>query len=355
MTLLLRDPDAKVAEPDAETPPQARTCSRCSSPLEPEQDWCLQCGEAQPGRLSGMPGRRAFATVMALTTLIVGGAVAASYAALNDGSPSTPPADQLAQAPSSATPAATEPAPAPPAPAASTPAPAATHTTPGPAHGGGALPDTGTTPATPSPAPTPSPSSGSTALGSTGSTSGSSSAGSGTKTGTSSDGDSTKSTPRTTTTQTETPPEPIALADGAAALYDPYKRNTATGDPAKAVDDNPGTSFPVTVADGATTIGAGLVVDLGKTRGIRELDLTTKTPGFKVELYATDSDELPPDVLDTRWAHVKDVTDVGTGAGGKQVVTLGSGTTKYRHVLLWFTTPPKDGLTVRVSELKLLG
>ena len=24
-------------------------------------------------------------------------------------------------------------------------------------------------------------------------------------------------------------------------------------------------------------------------------------------------------------------------------------------VLLWFTTPPTDGLTVRVSELKLLG
>ena len=74
-----------------------------------------------------------------------------------------------------------------------------------------------------------------------------------------------------------------------------------------------------------------------------------------MELYATDSEELPPDVLDTRWAHLKDISDVGTGAGGKQVVSLGSGTTKYRHVLLWFTTPPKDGLTVRVSELKLLG
>lgn len=341
MTLLLRDPDAKAAEPDAETPPVARTCPRCSSPLEPEQDWCLLCGEAQPGRLSALPGRRAFVTVMALTTLIVGGAVAASYAALNDSSPSAPPADQLAQAPSSATPSATEPAPAPPA--ASTPAPAApTATTPAPADGGGALPDAGTTPATPAPSPTPAPSSTGTGSGKTTSN-------------TSSDGGSSKSTPRTTTTQTEPPPEPITLADGAATLYDPYHRNTATGDPARAVDGNPSTSFPITVADGATTVGAGLVVDLGKQRGIRELDLTTKTPGFKIELYATDSDELPPDVLDTRWAHVKDMTDVGTGAGGKQIVTLGSGTTKYRHVLLWITTPPKDGLTVRVSELKLLG
>jgi hypothetical protein len=357
MTLLLRDPDAKAAEPDAETPPEARTCPRCSSPLEADQDWCLQCGEAQPGRLSGLPGKRAFATVMALTALIVGGAVAASYAALNHSSPAQPAPDQLAQVPSSATPPATEPAPVAPAPAASTPAPAATDTTPAPADGSGALPDAGTTPATPVPSPTPAPSpSGSSLSGSTGSTSGSTSgSGTGTSTGKSSDSGSTKSTPRTTTTQTETPPEAIALADGAATLYDPYKRDTAAGDAAKAIDGNPATSFPVTVADGATQVGAGLVVDLGKTRGIRELDLTTKTPGFKVELYATDSDELPPDVLDTRWAHLKDISDVGTAAGGKQIVTLGSGTSKYRHVLLWFTTPPKDGLTVRVSELKLLG
>ena len=62
-------------------------------------------------------------------------------------------------------------------------------------------------------------------------------------------------------------------------------------------------------------------------------------------------------MLDTRWAHVKDVTGVGSDADakGKQIVKLGSGATKYRHVLLWFTAPPTDGSTVRVSELKLLG
>jgi hypothetical protein len=358
MTLLLRDPDAQAPAPNAETPPEAapqpRTCPTCQSPLEPDQDWCLQCGEAQSARRS-LPGRRATATVMALTTLFVGGAVAASYAALTHDPAPKPDPTQLAQAPSTATPAAPAPAatPAPAAPAPSTPAPA--DTTPAPAAGSGALPPASAAPATPAPA---SPSTGS--IGSTGSTgSGSSSSGSSSSgTGTSSSGGSTgtKSTPRTSTTPAPAPPEAIALADGAATLYDPYHRDTVIGDPAKAIDGNVATSFPITAADGSTTIGAGLVVDLGKTRGIRELDLTTKTPGFKVELYATDSEELPPDVLDTRWAHIKDIPDVGTAAdGGKQTVTLGSGTTKYRHVLLWFTAPPTDGLTVRVSELKLLG
>jgi hypothetical protein len=364
MTLLLRDPDAQATAPNAETPPEAapaaRTCPTCHSPLEAEQDWCLQCGEAQSARRA-LPGRRAAATVMALTTLLVGGAVAASYAALSDDPAPRPDPTQLAQVPSSAVPPASAPAPAPapapPAPAASTPAPAAT--TPAPAAGSGALPPASSKPATPAPAPATG-STGSSSSGSSGtSSSGTSSSGTGTSTsGSSSSGSSgTKSTPRTTTTPAEPPPAAITLADGAATLYDPYKRDLAAGDPAKAVDGNPATSFPVTVADGSTTVGAGLVVDLGKLRGIRELDVTTKTPGFKVELYATDSDELPPDVLDTRWAHIKDIPDVGTavGSGAKQVITLGSGTTKYRHVLLWFTAPPKDGLTVRVSELKLLG
>jgi hypothetical protein len=219
----------------------------------------------------------------------------------------------------------------------STPAPAS-GTTP---------PSAGSPPATPAPSTPPStPATGTTGTGSTPTGKGS--------TGTGSSG--AKAGTRTTTTPADATPTAIKLDATAAALYDPYTRNTASGDVAKALDGDPGTSFPITVADGATQIGAGLVVDLGKVRGLRQLDLTTKTPGFKVEIYATDSDVLPPDVLDTRWAHIKDVKTVGTGAaGGKEIVALGSGTTKYRHVLLWFTTPPTDGLTVRVSELKLFG
>jgi hypothetical protein len=345
MTLLLRDSDAKTGEQAPGTPPEAapeiRACPQCQAPLEAGQDWCLSCGEAQPGRLAALPGKRAAATVFALTAVLVGGAVAASYAALQK-DPAKPAPTQLAQVPA---PTTATPAPAPTDQPPSTAAPAVPSTPP-PASGT-TPPSTGSPPATPAPSTPPStPATGTTGTGSTPTGKGS--------TGTGSSG--AKAGTRTTTTPADATPTAIKLDATAAALYDPYTRNTASGDVAKALDGDPGTSFPITVADGATQIGAGLVVDLGKVRGLRQLDLTTKTPGFKVEIYATDSDVLPPDVLDTRWAHIKDVKTVGTGAaGGKEIVALGSGTTKYRHVLLWFTTPPTDGLTVRVSELKLFG
>ena len=350
MTLLLRDTDTNAPAsapegqaPPVEAPPEVRACPKCAAPLEDGQDWCLNCGEAQTGgRRMALPGKRATATVL------VGGAVAASYAALSDGTEVTPAPTQLAQAPPAA---ASQAAPAPTAdPAAtaepSTPAPADTgvvpsdfDTTP--------PPDAGSTPDLPEPSSSSS-SSSSTTGGDT--TAGSDSSSSSKSTTT----DST-STTRTSTTPAETDPVAIKLGDDPAALYDPYKRDTAAGDAKKAFDGNPDTSFPITVASGSTQIGAGLAVDLPKLQGVREIDLTTKTPGFKIEIYATDETDLPPDVLDTRWAHLKDVTGVGSDTDGKAIVNLGSGTTKYRHVLLWFTAPPTDGSTVRVSELKVLG
>src|SRR3954470_14143542 len=105
MTLLQQDPEAKAGEPgDAahtEAPSAARTCPQCSAELAEGQDWCLNCGQAQPGRLSKLPGKRAAATVLALTTVLVGGAVAASYAALQEGPAPDATPTQLAQVTSS--------------------------------------------------------------------------------------------------------------------------------------------------------------------------------------------------------------------------------------------------------------
>ncbi|MEA2303390.1 MAG: hypothetical protein QOH43_670, partial [Solirubrobacteraceae bacterium] len=71
--------------PEGTGPPAAppRTCAACGAALAPEQDWCLECGTAAPGRLGGRPGMRSAVAVAVLTLLLVGGAVAASYAALS--------------------------------------------------------------------------------------------------------------------------------------------------------------------------------------------------------------------------------------------------------------------------------
>jgi hypothetical protein len=357
MTLLIRDTEKTEAEaaaaaegaPEGATPPEAAapvatTCPKCSAPVEPGQDWCLNCGEAQASRRIALPGRRAIGTVLALTGVLVVGAVAAAYAALDHESPVAPAGTtQVAQVP------AAQPSAAAPAPTDGVPSDAAPSTTLPPATGSTDIPPAASTPSTSLPRSTPAPSIPTTP--STPSTS------TGTRSTTTSRSDTT-STTRTSTTPELPDPVAIRLDSSAASLYDPYRRDIAdatTADPTKALDGEAGTSYPITVADGSASIGAGLVIDLGSKQGVREVDVTTKTPGFKIELYATDETDLPPDITDTRWAHLKDVRDVGTDTDGKVKVDLGAGTTKYRHVLLWLTQPPTTGFTVRLSEVRVFG
>jgi hypothetical protein len=358
MTLLLRDTETKTAEapapegaaPGGEAPeaaaPVATACPKCGAPVESGQDWCLNCGEAQASRRIALPGKRAIGTVLALTGVLVIGAVAAAYAAIDHKSPVAPAGTtQVAQVPAPAPSAAA------PAPAPVVPSDAAPSSTLPPTAGSTDVPPASSTPAPSIPDSTPAPSvpTSTPSTPTTGST--------GTRS-TSSTRDDTTSTTRTSTTPELPDPVAIRLDSSAAALYDPYRRDIAdpaSADPKKALDGEAGTSFPITVADGAESIGAGLVIDLGSKQGVREVDVTTKTPGFKIELYATDETDLPPDITDTRWAHLKDIRDVGTDTDGKVKVDLGAGTTKYRHVLLWLTTPPTDGFTARLSEVRVLG
>ena len=334
-------------EPPGEAPPEdvtpdpgTRTCKSCGEPLEPGQDWCLACGTAA-GRLGERPGFRSSMIVLGLTALLVLGAVAASYAALRD-DPTTPPgqtAAQVAQTPPAAAPPATTAPPA--ATTTSTPATSTgqtqtlpkvqvpSNTSPAPAP---KTPTTATpapTPSTSTPTPTPVP----PPATSTGS------------------GTSTSTTPSTTTTPTA--PVAIELPATAGALYDPYRRAAAVGVPAKAIDGDGSTSWYFDPIPGSTQIAAGYVVSLGQARGIKAIDLSTPTPGFKVEIYATDEATPPPSITDTRWAHITDQSDVG--ADGKTHIVLGAGSSKYQTLLLWITKPPTSGTRVRISELKVFG
>ena len=348
-------PGAPPAPPVATPPeepaadPGARTCTSCGATMAPGQDWCLACGTAA-GPVGTRPGARSAMTVFGLTALLVAGAVGASYAALREDQtvpPSQSAAAQVAQAP----PAATTPPPAatPPAATTTTPAPGTTSTgkskipkvqvpsnrsavpAPKPATTPPAAPRATQPPAAPTPAPT-TPA---------------------TPTPTPPSGGGSQTTPGQTTTPKPAAPVAIDIAASAASVYDPYRRATAVGVPGKAVDGDGSTSWYLDTAPGSPQVGAGYVVNLGSARGIKSVDVTTPTPGFKVEVYATDEATPPPTITDTRWAHITDKSDVG--ADGKTHIVLGAGTSKYQTLLLWITKPPADGTRVRISELKIFG
>ena len=258
---------------------------------------------------------RAAATVAGLTLALVAGAVTAGYAAINGDAGrevARPPA--ASGAPVAQAPATTPTAPTPVAPAKPLPTVKPPHTsTPPPAVSHPSTP----APSTSTPAPT-------------------------------------TSTPTTTTPTTTTPDDtlaPIDLGADAASVYDPYTRMISNTDTADAYDGDATTAWKVTGTADGQDMQVGLVVDLSKKRSIKQLKLQTGTPGFRVELYAADTAQLPPDILDTRWAHLRNRSDVAK----KEQVPLAGDNHKYRYVLLWFTTPPKKAPTVKINELKILG
>jgi hypothetical protein len=339
-----------ASEPPREAPPEQTpnqpeavpTCAACGAPMQDGQDWCLTCGTATAGSLGQPPGWRAASTVIALTVVLVLGAIGASYAALTgDGKKAPTPApaatvppQQAQVAPPTATTPPTEATPQQTTPSATVKPdkiPKVKTPTTGSATGSPITPSTSTsTPSIPAPATT------------TPST----------------------SSPSNTTPSTTTPPasqqpaapgpKPLELAGDAGKAYDPYGRAKASGEAQRALDGDTATSWYVDPKD-IQQLGVGYAVDLGKLQGIREIELQTTTPGFRVEVYATDEIALPPDILDTRWSHITNVSNVGAKDGGKEKVVLGAGTTKYRNLLLWFTEPPSDGPRLRLTELQLLG
>jgi hypothetical protein len=267
---------------------------------------------------------RAAATIVAAVLLLVGGAVAASYAALNDSSQqqaAAPPppsaAPQVAQAPPAANPAAPAP------PAAPTPPPATHAPAPVPPPASKAI-----KPPAATPAPTPAP---------------------------------TKTHPTQTQTAPAAKPTPastaglqeLSMGPDAASVYDPYKRATDQTDPADAYDADPTTAFTINTAAGQSEMAVGLDFDLEQARTVRAAEIHTTTPGFRVEVYGAEKG-LPPDILDNRWTHLRDKSDVAAKKSDDGTVTVKFDPGKYRHVLLWFTTPPPAGPAIAISEVRLL-
>ena len=333
MTTAAPTPDAPASpiagpESPAESP-DVPACASCGAGMERHQDWCLECGTAAPGRLGGArPGWRAVATTLGLTLVLVGGAGAASYAALS----SDANREVIAQA---QTPAAGGPiAVAPPA----VPAPAAPVIPPKPPKAPKVTVPEATLPTAPevtpvdpgtvaqvTPPPTPSPEKPRVS------------------TPRADDGEDGKAPPRAA-------PKPIALGAGAVSLFDPSTRAVEPGDPARAHDGSLTTSFAFGAPDDGQPLRVGVIVDLLKLRRVRAVEVTLKSPGGAIELYGTDSSTPPPDLSDTRWEPLPG----RTATARKERIVLDRDGSDYRYVTLWFTTPPPAGPKVAVVELDVL-
>jgi hypothetical protein len=350
VALLLRDRDATpevTAEPprgDAPFTAPEFACETCGSPMQRGQDWCLECGTAAPGRLGARPGWRSAFTVVALTLLLLVGAVVASYAALTtdaertasapsagNGTPISAGAPAVAPPAAALTPGATGPGTIPPAvtpPAAGT-APLLPNATTPPA----VTPPAVTPPAVTPPAVTP---------------------------------------PAVTPPAANTPPPPppantpppppakpqaeiVKLAKGSASTYNPAKRAGAEfGPAANAIDASPKTVWDVSVPADGKPIGAGLLLNLGKPYALRAIKIATPTKGFSLELYGAVSNKaIPEDILDKRWEHLTDIKNV---TDGKLVSLLKKSTNKFEYLLLYITTPaePTDP-RVAVGKVTVAG
>lgn len=295
----------------ADLPPaDENACRVCGAQLVDDQDWCLDCGAAvqEPRTL---PGLATVGLAGVFTLVLAGGAVAAGVAALND---TIPPRSTKVETVAQEAPAD----------------PATTDTLtedPLPDDSGSAdsqlapvTPDTGGTTVGPTPVV---PDNG---------------------------GGSTE-------------PKPFDLPASAAALYDPQMRFQASNDPALAIDGSKTPSwFVTTAADGNMNIG--LQIDLGKSRKVTRLTMTTKTPGYTMYVLGYKGVDPPNEVKEMTTLGEAASIDAAAEAGkpGPQPddkagdetfeLSLGNTTKKWRTLVLWFTVPPAKGPTVRISQLK---
>jgi hypothetical protein len=347
-----------ASAPDALNP----HCANCGSPLAVGQDWCLECGTAVRGRLGGGPGLASSLGVVGLTLLLVLGAVAAAYAALNSDSNKavkTPPAviaGQVAPAtpdvgtttpagvigtttptsvattpitPSTSVPLPTLPkipgvTPVPGVPAGTTP-PATTPKTTTPA----ATTPAKTTPAATTPAKT-------------------------TPTVTT----PTKTTPTVTTpTSTPTPPasaaNEILLDTDAASTYNPYNLPASSfADPANAIDGATSTawSYQLDPSTAGKTL-VGVAIDLKTPQAVRAIKIATLSPGMTVEFYGATGPTPPVTVTDPGWVHLANRSAIKPST----IVSLKTQAKSYRYLLVWITHAPAGVSTgsVGISELSV--
>lgn len=312
--------------------------------MEPGQDWCLQCGAGAPGSLdAGGPSWRSAAAIITATTVLVLGAGAAAYAALNrEGThKATPTIVAVATTPAAVAPT-TPLTPTPTTPGAATPTPKASET---PAAANPLL-STGTAkpPKIPLTASTPKSSGTTTTPAST-----------------------TKESSPTTTTPaagnesggeaaTEPQPTAIVLDPDAATTYNPYGYPASEfGDPSLAIDGDTSTEWTAQVNPAvAPKMAEGLAIDLHSAQRLSAIELVTSTPGMSIQVYGAKTGSLPTSITDPSWVQLTPYLITKKRHERIKLKDSGKG---FRFVTLWISRAPVSDQVpsahVSVNELEL--
>jgi len=342
-------PGAAPESPDATHAAPGPTCAKCGAPMEPGQDWCLQCGAGAPGILdAGGPSWRSAAVILTATAVLVLGAAAAAYAALNTAGATKPPPTIVAVAPTTSTAAATPTPTTPVTPTPSTPG----AVTPTPKAPGlpatNPLAPTGTANPPKIPLTTPTPKS----------------------TGTSTTPTKTKETSPTSTTPssgnetgggaaTEPAPTAIVLDPDAASTYNPYGYPASGfGDPSLAIDGDTSTEWTALLNPAvAPKMAEGLAIDLKSTQRVSALEVVTSTPGMSIQIYGSSSQTVPTSITDPAWVQLSPYLTVKKR---HERIKLKDSTKAFRFITLWISKAPAAQIGtaeapghVSVNELEL--
>jgi hypothetical protein len=294
------------------------------------QDWCLECGAGAPGSL-GTRGWRSAATIAALVTVLVLGAVAAAVAALTKGHAKTAVVVRtVAQAPVPATPVPTT-------PGAGTTTPGTTGTVPGTKvklPPGTVIkppkisltqvtPKASETPTTTPPAETKATTPTSTAPTSTTPTSGAGTNGE--------------------KTNEESQQTAILLDTNAAATYNPYEYPaTGFGDPSLAIDGDTSTAWTAAVNPAtAPKMAAGLLINLKGKQKISAIQLVTATPGIRIQVYGANVATAPTSITDPAWVRL---SPPRTLKKKRLRMSLRDSSKAFQFVTVWISQAPASAV-----------
>jgi hypothetical protein len=320
------------------------------------QEWCLECGERQPGR--GRWTLRLAALVVSSVIVLAGAGSALAYVALRDDA-NNQSSRILAEKPPAPTATTTASTPTTPATAGANGTTGTSTTGTGTASGttGKAKapplipvivhPQGGTTPAATN----------NTGTGTSG-TNGTGTNGTGTNgTGTNQGGTQTTKPKRVKTTPKRPPDQSQRYAKGFsptnAVDYDPFgDGHEDPGAVRNAIDRNLGTSWTTDdYPKGLGKAGVGLFVDAGAEVNLRAIELATSTPGWGVSIYGNASYPGGP-MPGNGWQLVAQGT-VGSAQSG--IGLGGAGSSKFQYYLVWVTSLPAGSTHATVSEITLLG